>query len=218
MTHYADAAHKYLSYHVLTNIPARILQARHSNQTRPERDARLVHDAVLLMFVVSVTCLQLRQIREALICGAANVFKGPLSSLAGITMPEWAADELRRNPASEFWQIHFSGKEAAGPSVNAFLPQSMVQVIEEYLMQHRSLLAGGNDPGTLFLNKRGGPLSARQLTSLVGELTARFASCRMTPAMIRRLFELGRQAEKAHDYYTLSRVVGREDVREFFGE
>ena len=40
----------------------------------------------------------------------------------------------------------------------------------------------------------------------------------MTPAMIRRLFELGRQAEKAHDYYTLSRVVGREDVREFFGE
>ena len=35
----------------------------------------------------------------------------------------------------------------------------------------------------------------------------------MTPAMIRRLFALGWQAEKSHDYYTLSRVLGRANVR-----
>jgi hypothetical protein len=55
--------------------------------------------------------------------------------------------------------------------------------------------------------------SARQLTALVGNLTARFGGCRMTPAMIRRLFALGWQAEKSHDYYTLSRVLGRANVR-----
>jgi hypothetical protein len=90
MANYADAAHKYLSYDVLINIAAHMLQARYSEQTRPEKDARLVHNAVLLSFVVTTACLQLRQIREALICGAANIFKGLLSSFAGITIPEWA--------------------------------------------------------------------------------------------------------------------------------
>ncbi|MGA2886761.1 MAG: hypothetical protein ABSE51_01825 [Terracidiphilus sp.] len=157
-----------------------------------------------------MTCLQLKQIREALVYGAANIFKGPLSHINKITVPEWAADELRRNPAAELWQIHFSGKEAAGPAVHEILPQSMGPVLEEYLMQHRRLLAGDNDPGTLFLNKRGGALGARQLTALVGELTASFGSCRMTPTMIRELFSLCRAAGKAHDYYTLSRVLGHD--------
>jgi len=119
-----------------------------------------VHDAVLVMFVVTMTCQQLKQIREALIYGSANVFKGPINSFAGISVSESAADEIRRNPAAELWQIHFSGKEAAGPAVHVILPQNIIPVFEEYVMQHRALLAGGNDPGTLFLNMRGGPLGA----------------------------------------------------------
>jgi hypothetical protein len=69
-----------------------------------------------------MTCLQLRQIREALIYGATNVFEGPISSFADISAPECDAEEIRRNPAAELWQVHFSGK-AAGPAVHVVLPQ-----------------------------------------------------------------------------------------------
>ena len=213
MTPYEDTANKYLPFDVLTNIPAQVLQARDPGQTHREMDARLVHDAFLLMFLFTMPCLLPKQVRDAQIYGTANVFKGQISPFAGMTVPEWVADELRCNPAAEFWQVRFRRRETNGQALCAVLPQNLIPILEEYLVQHRPLLVGNHDPGTLFLNKRGGPLSARQLTALVGKITVRFANCRMMPAMIRRLFAYCWLAENPDDYYTLSCVFGHADVR-----
>ncbi len=45
---------------------------------RPEKNARLVHNAFLLQFLVAMPWLKPKQVREARIYVAANVFKGPL--------------------------------------------------------------------------------------------------------------------------------------------
>ena len=85
-------------------------------------------------------------------------------------------------------------------------------MLEEYLALHRPLLVGDKDPGTIFVGKRGGPLSA-QLTVLISNLTACFAGCRILPAWIRLAFAFCFLARTRVNYLTLSRVLGHADVR-----
>ena len=127
MTPYEDTANKYLPFDVLTNIPAQVLQARDPGQTHREKDARLVHDAFLLMFLFTMPCLLPKQVRDAQIYGTANVFKGQISPFAGMTVPEWVADELRCNPAAEFWQVRFRRRETNGQALCAVLPQNLIR-------------------------------------------------------------------------------------------
>ena len=213
MKPHLKAADGYLPYDVLTKIPAQILQARDTEQSYTTQDARLVHDALLFNFMLTLPCLCPKQIRDARICGTPNVFKGPFNPFGDIAVPEWAADVLRRNPYAVFWQVHFSKKETAGREVRTALPQDLIPMLEEYLAQHRPLLVGDKDPGTIFVGKRGGPLSARNLTGLIGNLTARFAGCRILPAWIRLAFAFCFLGENPHDYLTLSCVLGHADVR-----
>lgn len=213
MTLHADTARRRcLSYDVLTTIPAKILDTRDPEHSSREKDARLVHHALLLKLSVAMPCLQPKQVRDASIHGsAANVFKGPLNTSV-IAVPEWAAQELRRDSAAEFWQVCFSRVETGGSAIHAFLPMDVVPLLEEYLSLHRPCLAAYNDCGKLFLNQRGGPLSADQLTALVSELTNRFASCRISPASIRISFAFQWLTDHPNDYLTLSQVLGHADV------
>jgi len=213
MTFYGGAAGHYLPYDVLTAIPAQILLTRDPEQGRPEKDARLVHNAFLLQFFVAMPWLKPKQVREARIYGAANVFKGPLN--AHITVPEWAMDELRRDPAAELWQVRFSHMETGGLAIHTFLPRNVVPLLEEYLDLHRPLLARGNDPGTLFLGKRG-PLGARQLNALIGNLTERFAGRRILPSWVRRAVALSWLKDHPDDYFTLSRILGLRTIPKFW--
>jgi hypothetical protein len=213
MTLHADAARRHcLSYDVLTNIPAKILDTRDPEQSSREKDARIVHDALLLKFSAAMPCLRPKQVRDTSIQGAAaNLFKGPLN--AGFTTaPEWAAGELRRDPAAEFWQIHFSRMETGVSAIRTLLPMNVVPLLEEYVNLHRPCLAGYNDCGKLFLNQRGGPLSADQLTAFVGKLTSRFANCRISPATIRISFAFQWLTENPNDYPTLSQLLRHADV------
>jgi len=213
MTLHRDAARRYcLSYDVLTSIPAKILDTRDPEQSGRESDARLVHDALLLKFSAAMPCLRPKQVRDASIHGAAaNVFKGPLNPSV-LTVPEWAAEEFRRDAAVEFWQVRLSRPELAGVAIHTLLPTHVVPLLEEYLRLHRPCLVGYNDCGRLFLNKRGGPLSADQLTSLVGELTERFANCWISPNTIRLSSAFQWLTENSNDYVTLSRLLGHRDV------
>jgi hypothetical protein len=213
MTLHRDAARRRcLSYDVLTTIPAKILDTRDPEHSGREKDARLVHDALLLKFSAAMPCLRSKQVRDASINGAAtNVFKGQLSANV-ITVPAWAAEELRRDPAAEFWQVSFSRVENGGSAIHALLPMDVVPLLEEYLSLHRPCLAGYNDCGKLFLNQRGGPLSADQLTALVGKLTGRFANCRISPATIRISFAFQWLTENPNDYPTLSQLLRHADV------
>jgi hypothetical protein len=81
MTHNEATANKYLPYDVLINIPTQILQARDPEQIRTAQDARLVHDALLFTLMVTMSCLRSKEIREARIHGAANIFKGAAQPL-----------------------------------------------------------------------------------------------------------------------------------------
>lgn len=153
MTLHRDAASHCLPYDVLTAIPAKILDTRDPERSSRVKDARLVHNALLLKFSAAMPCLRSKQVRDASIHGAAaNVFKGQLNGGA-ITVPEWAAEELCRDPAAEFWQVRFSGMETGGSAIHTLLPMNVVPLLEEYLSLHRPCLAGYNDCGMLFLNK-----------------------------------------------------------------
>ena len=212
MTLHAGAASHCLPYDVLTAIPAKILDTRDPERSSRVKDARLVHNALLLKFSAAMPCLRSKQVRDASIHGAAaNAFKGPLNASV-ITVPEWAAEELRRDPAAEFWQIHFSRMETGGSAIHTLLPMDVVPLLEEYVNLHRPCLAGYNDCGKLFLNQRGGPLSADQLTALVGNLTSRFANCRISPSTIRLSFAFQWLTENPNDYLTLSHLLGHADV------
>jgi hypothetical protein len=213
MTLHASAVSHCLPYDVLIAIPAKILDARDPEHSTREKDARLVHDALLLKFSASMPRLRSRQIRDASIHGAAaNVFRGQLNA-GTITVPEWAAEELRRDPAAEFWQVRFSRMETGESAIHTLLPTDVAPLLDEYLSLHRPRLAGYNDCGKLFLNKRGGPLSASQLKALVAQLTSRFANCRISLATIRLSFAFKWLAENPNDYLTLSRLLGHKDVR-----
>ncbi len=212
MTLHAGAASHCLPYDVLTAIPAKVLDTRDLEHSTREKDARLVHDALLLKFSVAMPCLRSQQVRDASIHGrAANVFKRQLNAGA-ITVPEWAAEELLRDPAAEFWQVRFSSMETCGSAIHALLPRDVVPLLEEYLSLHRSRLAGYNDSGKLFLNRRGGALSRDQLAALVGELTSRFANRRISPATIRLSFAFQWLAENPNEYLTLSQFLRHPDV------
>lgn len=213
MTIHTGAASHCLPYDVLIAIPARILQTRDPEQINTTKDARLVHDALLLKFSAAMPFLRSKQIREARIFGAAaNIFKAK-PSIDAIDLPEWAAEELRRNPAAELWHVGFTRTETCGSAIHALLPKNVVPLLEEYLSLHRPRLAGGNDCDKLFLNKRGGPLSYHQLTVLVGELTGRFANRQIIPAAIRLSFAFKWLSENPNDYFTLSCLLGHKDVR-----
>lgn len=213
MTLHRDATRLHcLSYDVLTTIPAKILDTRDPEHSGRKKDARLVHNALLLKFSAAMPCLRSKQVRDASIHGAAaNVFKGQLSANV-ITVPAWAAEKLRHAPAAEFWQVRFSHMETGGSEIHALLPMDVVPLLEEYLSLHRPCLAGYKDSGRLFLNQRGGPLSAGQLTELVGKLTSRFANCRISPATIRLSFAFKWLTENPDDYLTLSQLLRHTDV------
>src|SRR5438128_8886024 len=93
------------------------------------------------------------------------------------------------NPHEQFWQYHFWEDEAKnGREVHSILPRRLVPLLEDYLEHYRSLLLNGRDPGTLFLNEDGTPLTIRGIGELVGELTLRYAHKRVTPHLFRDIF------------------------------
>jgi hypothetical protein len=186
-------ARKYLPYELLCSIPGQISQGRNPDLKGTKQDARIAHDALLFLFMVILPIRQ-KHIRDARIGAAANsnIFKAPVSPTAKIDIPVWAVDELHRNPHAEFWQIYFGACETkSGRNECAILPRKLVPCLEEYLKEHRPLLAASNNPGTLFVGKRGGPLDARGLTALIGELTTRYGGRQSTLHSIRSSFMNG---------------------------
>ena len=202
MTLHRDTARLHcLSYDVLTTLPAKILDTRDPEHHSIEKDARLVHDALLLKFAAAMPCLRSKQVRDASIHGAAaNVFMGQLNANV-ITVPEWAAEELRRDPTAEFWQVRFSHVETGGSAIHALLPMDVVPLLEEYLSLHRPCLAGYKDSGRLFLNQRGGPLSAggardSAISQAMDDLQKAASDAKATPDQLRTKVAVVRAARQ----------------------
>ena len=153
---------KYLDYEVLENIP-RMIHARRGDVSRrgAKQLAFLVRDELLLSWLVTLVWRQ-RNVRECRL--GHNLFKASISPFIDVAIPKWAREQLKANRDEQFWQFHFRENETKTQNeVRAILPRKLVSLLEEYLEHYRPLLLRGQDPGTLFLNRRGGRSRASRL-------------------------------------------------------
>lgn len=93
------------------------------------------------------------------------------------------------------------------------VPRRLVPLLEEYLEHHRPLLLRGTDYGFLFVNRRGGPLTQRQVTILVSNLTMRYKHRRVTPHLFRDIFAYWWLEHHPEDFLTLSKVLWHSDIK-----
>jgi hypothetical protein len=163
---------KYVAYDILDTIPAKIRAVRPAAEKKGKvYVARLAMEELLMRLLLTLPWRQ-RNIRECRSGGRMpNLFKATVPTFSGINKPAWVRKEEQKNPAIEFWQFRFSAEETkTGNPVEALLPTQLIESVEEYLADFRPYLVRGDDPGTLFLNRKGTPLTLHQMTAIVSEL------------------------------------------------
>jgi len=206
-----------LPYEVLVNVAEKLQKKRTETAQADRRQiALLVHDELLFRWLLIMVWRQ-RNIRECRLgCNPtrANLYKDKISSSAKINVPNWARERLKLNPDERFWQYCFREKETkTGHGVHSVLPRRLVLLLEEYLKHHRPILLVGTDPGTLFLNRHGQPLTACSINLLVGNLTLRYAQKRITPHRVRDAFAYWWLEKFPQDYLTVSKKLWHRGVQ-----
>jgi hypothetical protein len=205
-----------LPYEVLVTVAERLHEKRtRTAKTDLRQIARLVHDELLFRWFLIMVWRQ-RNVRECRIGSdpmRANLFKDKISSSAKINVPRWAKERLKLNPDAHFWQYSFREQETkTGRGVHSVLPRRLVDLLEEYLQYHRPILLVGSDPGTLFVNLHGRPLTGGTVNTLVGNLTLRYAQKRLTPHRFRDAFAYWWLEKHPQDYLTVSKKLWHRSV------
>ena len=211
----ARKALKYLPYDILSKIPQLISQQRGKEERGTKQYARLLHDELMLQWLLILPWRQ-RNIREARLGTPEkdNIFKTGFSSLVNIAKPQWVEEELSRDPGATFWQVFFRKHETkTGQEVRGVIPKQLVPLLEEYLQFCRRILIGRSDPGRLFVNRRGGVLLDREVTSLIGNLTVRYAGKRVTPHLFRDSYAHCWLDDHPEDYLTLSKILWHRSIK-----
>jgi hypothetical protein len=202
-------AEKTLEYAVIETIPEKIRAQRPSAAKKGRKQLALLVREELMIRWLSVLPWRQRNIRECRIGGSTpNLYKGPVPTVTTIDMPAWAAEERQKNPNAAFWQFHFTEEETkTGCAVDALLPHQLIGPLEEYLSGFRSDLLSGDDPGTLFLNEVGPPMSLNQVTRIVSDNTLKHGGRRVTPHLFRDIVSRAWLKEHPKDYLTLSKLL-----------
>jgi len=206
-------ASKYLDYAEIEAIPSKIRARRLGHKKSPKTTAILVRDELMIQWLTILPWRQ-RNLRECRISGSEpNLYKAKIPSFSNIDKPEWVLREERANPEAAFWQFRFNADETKTKvDIHAVLPKQLVPLLEEYLNQYRSELAGDNDSGTLFVNACGTSMIPGQLISRVSELTLRFGGRRVTPHLFRDIFAFTWLKEHPQDYLTLSKILWHSNI------
>jgi integrase len=207
-------AAKYVEYKVLESIAEQINAERSKAQKKgPWRLALHVRNELLMRWLPILPWRQ-RNVRECRISGPdPNLFRQKISPFSDVDKPEWLMQAESKNPEEEFWQFHFNPDETkTGIDVQAVLPRSLISLLEEYLRDHRANLLKGPDPGTLFLNEKGRPMTEDQITVLVGDLTQMYGGKRVTPHPFRDVVAFTWLKAHPKDYLTLSKILWHADV------
>ena len=137
-----------------------------------------------------------------------NLFQGPVVPCADMDIPDWAREEIKRDPNVELLQFFFDIWETkAGRPVMAVLPKLLVPPTVEFLEHYREILLCGDDPGTLFVNQTGGAMSEQQLEEAVEEATLRYAGKSVNPHLFRDIFALEYLRENDANYMNLSKIL-----------
>jgi hypothetical protein len=138
-----------------------------------------------------------------------NLFKGPVMQVPGMDIPKWAEKELKEDPNKELLQVQFSANETkAGRSFKAVVPKVLIDMTENFVKYYRPLLLVGlPDPGTLFVNQVGGPMTSQQLEETVEETTLLFTNQSVYPHLFRHIFAFAYLKANNWDYIKLSRIL-----------
>ena len=223
---------KYLPYETILSIPRMIHNKREEivnlvgrlnnsqNSISPrlaakqaslrKQIARLAHNELLFSWWGETVWRQ-RNIRECQL--GRNVFKAEVPPMVNMAIPHWVQEQIALNPHEQFWQIYFSESETKMKhEVRAILPHRLVPLLEDYLQHHRPILLRGSDPGTLFLNRDGFPLTTSLVDDLVSNLTLHYGHRRVTPHVIRDIFAFWWLKDHPEELLTVSKVLWHRDL------
>lgn len=180
-------------YEVLWQVPKTIAAEREqATELSPVDRAWLLHDELFMTLLMLLPWRQ-RNIRE---CGIhlparANILTAelPLDLKSSPFLPKWAKEALETNPNQTFWQFSFLEFETkTRHAVTGLIPHELIEPLEVYLKHRHHLIASGNDPGTLFLNRSHKAMRAKDATNLVTTLTSRYTGRRITPHLFRDIY------------------------------
>jgi hypothetical protein len=146
-----------------------------------------------------------------------NLWSGPIFPVPGMKIPEWAQMLIDDNPSVPLLQFSFSEEETkANRTVMAVLPTTLIDITVEFVNTWREILvAGVEDPGTLFVNQAGTSMGAQQMEWAVEEATLRYGgqeSRSVNPHLFRDIFAAAflQSEENYADYFTLSKILWHE--------
>jgi hypothetical protein len=200
---------KEVGYDLLTSMLEQMSSEKHTlKEPLAEELAWRVHDELLILWMTTYPWFP-RCICEARVLGSEpNIFKVPAPRIDATGIPPWAIAECRRNARSTFWQFRFATSETPNrKEVNGCLPRRLILLLEEYLSLHRKYLVRDSDPGTLFLNRFGGMMSALALMQRVGILTERYVQKKITPEAFRAIFAYHWLQQHPGDYERLAGIL-----------
>ena len=203
---------KYVDFGLLEQIRYMLLAKRkEAAKLGNQAVAWLIHDALLISWFITLVWRQ-RNVRECRL--GHNLFRAALLPMTQITIPAWVREKLKSNAQEQFWQFYFAEDETkAGRIVHSILPHTLVSLLEEYLSKWRPLLVRNTDPGTLFLNREGGPLTSEELRDLVSNLTLKYARRRVNPHMFRDIFAYWWLSQYAEDINTVSKMLWHKNIQ-----
>jgi hypothetical protein len=209
-------AKKLISYEAAKDIPKKIREdrGRHLKAMSPFEVALSIRNELLTQWLIVLPWRQ-RNMREARIGGPSpNIFREALSDANRATRPLWVQKQEKMEPGSMFWQLRFSSDETkTGNAFRAFLPLSLISLLEEYLSLHRPvLLRGRRDPFTLLLNKEGTPLDEKTIGTLIKQLATQYAGKPLTPHLYRDVVAYHWLLHHPEDFLSLSKLLWHKTV------
>ncbi len=208
-------AQKCLAYDQLCAVPERLKEIRERTSKKSVRTSWLVHDELLVRFLLTLAWRQ-RNIRECRLGmpQADNLFYAELPIRTHVAKPEWVVRALQDGSQQQFWQFYFREDETKiGSQVRGILPHSLVPLLEEYLQDHRPRIIGNSETTTLFVNCDGGPLDDQTTNDLVAELVLKYAGKRVPPHLFRGCFAYKWLEGHPEDYLTLSKILWHQNVQ-----
>ncbi len=205
---------KYVPYDRLIGIPGLLRSNRPKAEKRGSKSLALeVRNELIIQWLLILPWRQ-RNIRELRVGGRdPNLFKCKLPAISSMSTPAWVKEAVAVDPNSEFWQFKFTADETKMKnSLQCVLPRKLVGLLDEYLQSYRKELAAESDPGTLFLNEKGGALTQAQVSTLVSRLTLRYCGRIVTPHLFRDIYAFMWLEKRPEDFLTLSKLLWHRNI------
>ncbi len=162
---------KSMPYEVLASIP-HVMRVELEREPDPLAKGWIAHDALVMRFVN--LAWPRRNLVECRIGNSnPNVFLSTAPPRkAPFALTTATSNRIQSDPNELIWMYSFSAQDTdRRKPMFGQISDADVPYLCEYLQHYRPILVNNDDPGTLFLNRRGGALRDWEFGVLVGNLT-----------------------------------------------